>query len=111
MEIQTIADLRSANKQAGMHWFSPATMRFFKSKVASRLRSGDGKTGYFVTSERQSETRPRLFTIRKADLVTADIDTVGEFQGYATRRAAMAGMDVLVKADAYVWMGKNKGGS
>lgn len=69
------------------HWFDADTMRFFSSRVGDTVIGGR----YFITSERNetpySPHEPRLYTIREA-FSDASIDTVGEFQGYATRKQA-----------------------
>lgn len=41
-------DVEEANRRAGQHFFSPDTMRFFKSRVHSALYGGR----FFVTSEK-----------------------------------------------------------
>lgn len=73
------------------HWFDPDSMRFFRSRVGEvAYEAADGRR-YFVSSERFMPSRgpaaPRNYTVR-VQSTTGDIDTVGEFQGYATRRAA-----------------------
>jgi hypothetical protein len=72
------------------HWFDADTMRFFKSRVPdywSPLIHGR----YFISSERNETpfhpSEPRRYTIREVRS-NGDIDTIGEFGGYATKRAA-----------------------
>lgn len=72
-------DVRQANAAIGHHWFSPDTVRFFNSRIGRSLYGGR----YFVTSERYEWDAPRLYTVRRAN-ADGTIDTVGEFQGYAT---------------------------
>jgi hypothetical protein len=76
------------------HWFSPGTMRFFSSRVGDYgFSMGDGSKVYFVSSERfvgsNGYTAPRKYTVRVLD-TDGDVDTVGEFQAYASRSGAMA---------------------
>jgi hypothetical protein len=92
-----ITDIKRANKANGGHWFEPATMRFFNSKVESRVYEGPGGV-YFVTSERRELDMPKRYTVRVFDPSTGDIDTVGDFQEFsalynarATARALAAG--------------------
>lgn len=67
------------------HWFTPNTMRFFKSKVYPTVIFQNGKY-WFISSER-NYPQPRRYTIRN---MTPDgaIDTHGEFQAYASKKQA-----------------------
>jgi hypothetical protein len=88
---RTIGDVRRLNAENGQHWFEAGTMRFFSSRVprdSTLLISGR----YFVSSERdespyQHAGSVRAYTIREA-FSDGSVDTVGEFQGYATKAAA-----------------------
>lgn len=91
----TIYDVRLANGQAGKHFFSADTLRFFSSRIGGSLYGWR----YFITSERFDAQSPRLYTIREA-LPTGDIRTVGEFQAYKSSRAAIAQISLLLKAGA-----------
>jgi hypothetical protein len=75
--FKTMADVRAANKAIGNHWFEKSTMKFFNSRVESRLLGGR----YFITSERRELTFPKRYTVREV-LPDGGIKTVGEFQGY-----------------------------
>lgn len=79
-----IRQIEHANTVAGHYFFAPSTMRFFRSKIASRSII-NGK--YFVTSEQFDTDAPRLYTIRRAN-PDGTIDTVGEFQQYTSAKAA-----------------------
>jgi len=46
--MTSIATIKELNKQAGYYFFSKDTMKFFASKVESKLY----KSGYFITSEK-----------------------------------------------------------
>jgi hypothetical protein len=88
MSFDTIADIRAANARAGHHFFEPATMRFFRSRIESTVYGGR----YFVTSEQfamGAHKDPRRFTVRMAN-DDGTIDTVGEFQAYSTLEVARA---------------------
>jgi hypothetical protein len=69
------------------HWFDADTMRFFSTRLGSDVIGGR----YFITSERNETpgypSGPRRYTIREA-FADASIDTVGDFQEYATRKQA-----------------------
>lgn len=81
---RSIDDIR---REHDGHWFDADTMRFFSTRLGSDVIGGR----YFITSERNETpgypSGPRLYTIREA-FADASIDTVGEFQGYSTRKAA-----------------------
>lgn len=82
-------DVERANDRAGLYWFEAGTMRFFRSRVgAYAYATKDGRYAYFVSSEQFSWDSPRLYTVRVQDRATGQIDTVGEFQQYASRSGA-----------------------
>lgn len=81
-------DIRKRNAAAGFKWFEPDTMRFFSSRVQSTFYGAPDGRAYFVSSERGPSGR-RGYSVRVANL-DGSIDTVGEFQGYTTGRAAHA---------------------
>jgi len=90
-------DIRRAAERNGSHWFEPGTMRFFRSRLAQvgYVSKQDDTVAYFVSSEQYvnaySGTRcPRLYTVRRANLTTGDVGTVGEFQGFASSSGANA---------------------
>jgi hypothetical protein len=89
--FHSMADFKAANKASGRFWFSPDTMRFFRSKVEGGLISF-GSRQFFITSEQfvpsEGPADPRKFTVREA-LADGSVDTVGEFQGFATKDAAV----------------------
>jgi hypothetical protein len=85
MTLHTIEEIREANHRAGLYYFSPDTMRFFKSRVSSRVYPvSDG--AYFVTSEK-GPNRIRAYSVRLAK-DSGKISTVGEFQEYRSRSGA-----------------------
>lgn len=97
MDYIDTATLARLNGEMGGHWYEPDTMRFFSSHV-SRLAYLDesGAFAFFVSSERFSDDVARLYTVRVAHLTDGHgprttrggVDTVGEFQQYATRASA-----------------------
>jgi len=80
----TMTDVITANSQVGGHWFEKSTMRFFNTRIESRLIAGHR----FITSEKGPD-EVRRYTVREA-LPDGSIDTVGEFQQYETLREAKA---------------------
>lgn len=63
-------------------WFSEDTMKFFRSKVESRIIAEK----YFITSEQFDDFSPRLYTVRMVN--ENSINTVGNFQGFKTLSSA-----------------------
>lgn len=103
MTTYPIRLLAERNAEAGYHWFKPDTRRFFGSRVASYgFCSPDGARVYFVSSEYTgfSSQRPRAYSVRVGDLETGKVDTIGEFNGYATRAQAVAAAKRAARGDA-----------
>ena len=91
----TLAQIKQANKAAGFHFFSDRTMRFFGSRASRTIYNGC----LFVTSEQNiRDGQPRLYTIRRA-MPDGSIETVGEFQQYATRKQAHAAAKALAHTE------------
>lgn len=86
---RTLADVKAANKAAGSHWFDRDSMTFFNTRIESKLLAGN----YFITSE-LLHGFPRRYSIRQAQ-PDGNIATIGEFQGFTTRAAAMAAIKEL----------------
>ena len=84
----TIDQIKRANEQAGFFFFSPDTMRFFKSRVSENVyESSDGLCAFFVTSER-GPNMARRYTVRRFSTITKNITTAMDFQHYPTSRQA-----------------------
>lgn len=93
--FKRIDDIRAANFALGHHWFSPDTLRFFSSRIGKTVYGGR----FFITSEQYNDNAPRLYSIREAKPNGA-IETVGEFQGYATREAAIMAVQGMLAREA-----------
>ena len=65
------------------HFFDRDAMRFFNSKVYD----GFYFDRFIITSEKQSHAHDRRYSIRII-CPTGDIDTIGEFQEFASKRQA-----------------------
>lgn len=78
MDYWTIDDIRLANRNAGFYFFSPDTMRFFRSRVGGTVYQGNGGI-YFVTSEQFDYNSERLYTVRRFNPDTRGIETASEF--------------------------------
>lgn len=92
-------DTRSILKARHPLFFSAGAMAFFRSRLESVKMAGDRI--YFVTSEQyvpvdHSYSEPRLYTLRVSTLPVGpgrpEVDTVGEFQQYATLDEAKVAM-------------------
>lgn len=85
----TVTQIKAANRAAGQHFFDPDTMRFFRSRMLRGVIGGR----FFITSEQYVDSEgnadPRRYTVRVVD-DAGHVDTVGEFQAYATPAAARA---------------------
>ena len=101
--IYTTNELAEIATRLGSHWFAPSTMRFFKSRVSRQVFGGK----YFISSEDTSSPyypdvrkySVRSFHIEENGLLS--IDTIGEFQQYATRSAALSAIQKLLKAEGF----------
>jgi len=95
MSFKNITEIKRANKQAGQHWFSTSTMRFFESRAHPGVYGGR----YFISSEQFIDSRgnadPRRYTIREA-APDGTVDTVGDFQGFPSLETAKAFAKELV---------------
>lgn len=85
----TIAEVKEKNREAGQHFFEKDTMRFFDSRIESKVYQGT----YFVTSEQfhgLAGDGERLFTIREFDYETGKVDTAGNtrFQEFTSLEVA-----------------------
>lgn len=75
----TISELKELSRANGNCWFDKETMRFWNSHICSGIICGK----YFITSEDNYNGTKTLYSIRTFN-EKGEIDTVGEFQGYAT---------------------------
>lgn len=90
MEVIDIEEIKELNRRKGLYWFSPRTTRYFHSCYPKNAYHADeDHNAYFVSSERMDDSCPRLYSIRVCDMDTGSIDTVGEFQAYASRLQAL----------------------
>jgi hypothetical protein len=88
----SINEIRIEAKRAGSHFFDADTMRFFGSRVLPTVYGGR----YFITSEQDHYGNgAKAYTVRIA-LDKGNIDTVGDFQAYATRAQAVRAIKQLL---------------
>ncbi len=85
----TITDIKEANRKAGKYFFSPDTMRFFRSKVVSEVYTTTwGDYAYFVTREINPSNK-MAYSVRAFNKVNGDVRTEGEFFAYSTKQSAI----------------------
>jgi hypothetical protein len=96
----TVSDMAAANERAGHYWFSKGTKKFFSSRFLPELFKGE-RLIWFISSEQKGFDRNsgRAFSVRVFDTQTANVNTVGEFNGYSSAGDARAVARELVKAD------------
>jgi len=102
-ETVSTYDIKKANERAGKYWFTPDSMKFFNSNIESigYLKKGSSTEGYFISSEKHTNSymgisEPRKYTIRKFDLKTGGVDTEGDFQAYNSKSEAILSMKKLL---------------
>lgn len=85
----TISAIRSANREAGYHFFDRDTLKFFSSKVFPTVYQGPGGV-YFVTSETMQKDIPSLkrYTVRKSLPESANIQSVEQYRDSVTAKVA-----------------------
>lgn len=95
-QYTSINQIISEAQRAGSHFFDDSTLRFFSSRIHSKIYGGC----YFITSERDEyrDSNPRFYTIRKYE-GGLKIETVGKFCQYQTRALAVAAVNKLIKAE------------
>lgn len=102
--ITNTNELKTLATEYGSHFFEPAALRFFSSRIHSAVYGGR----YFVTSEQRRgvylssgwiPAEPRRYTVRTWEINGDHIsfDSVGEFQQYATRAEAHAAAQKLAR--------------
>lgn len=96
--FNTIDEIKARAAHAGSHFFDKGTIEFFDSRIGRSVFGGR----YFITSEQfhgPDESLPRKWTIRECT-PQGDINTVGEFQQYATPNDAVQAARSLAEEDA-----------
>ncbi len=94
-KLTSAAQMRLRSTAAGYHWFKPDTLRFFEGKI----ESSSNEYGLFISSEQFISSRgnaePRRYSVRQFRHDTGQVDTVGEFQEFASLKSARRAIDEL----------------
>ena len=88
MMIRNASDIRRTADEMGSPFFSPATMRYFNSRLLNIFHAlnADGTRGLFVTSDRFDSDTPREYRVRLYHFDTSfEVDTL---ECFATRSQA-----------------------
>jgi len=94
----SVDQIKQTNARLGHYWFTPEAMRFFDSRILSRVYGGR----LFVSSERFDDESPRRYTIR-AVANDGSVSTVGAFQQYGSRREAITAAEGMEESMLAVW--------
>lgn len=99
--MKTLSDIKAAAEKHGSHWFDRDTMKFFNTKLQSKVHPMvDTGDILFVTSERMDAYHPRRYSIRRAYFDEGgrfQIRTIGDFQEYATAGEAHSAAKLLAR--------------
>ncbi len=90
METVDIRDIERLNAEKGQHWFDAGTLRYFRSRYADTATVKDG--GAYFTSSERGPGMSRRYSVRRMDMETGAVDSVGNFQDYATLSQAKAAL-------------------
>lgn len=98
-QFKSLSDVKAAHKNTGGHWFDRSAMKFFDTRIESKLMTrGSSGRQVFITSEQYhgsgGYSAPRKYTIREA-MEDGSIGKVGEFQQYSTLDDAKMGVRAL----------------
>ena len=93
--LSTISKIRSANKKAGDYFFSPETMRFFRSKAYGIVRTTENGA-FFITSENFTASdnfEDRVYKVRFCHL-SGEVDAHSQtFSSYDEARNCLERTD------------------
>lgn len=93
-QYTSINQIINEAQSAGSHFFDESTLRFFSSRIHSKIYGGC----YFITSECDTyrDTNPRYYTIRKYE-GGLKVETASNFCEYETRAQAISAVKKLIK--------------
>ena len=80
----TLAEAIEKYNETGGHFFDKETMRFFGSRIESKLY----KNRCFITSENNMDGTERFYNVRRFRDDYRSIETIGEFNTIKTKTEA-----------------------
>lgn len=83
--------------QTRADWFGDGEMAFFDTILETGAYVSPKGGAYFVTSEKPPHDR-RRYSVRRMDIYTGAVGTVGEFCGHKTLKTAIAARNAAVLA-------------
>jgi len=83
-------------RERGVNWFEQGATRFFRSRYPMWGFKA-GPLVFFLTSEQFDPGYPRCYNIRVMDWQTGRINTLGEFQQWASRHKAWHHMMKIIQ--------------
>jgi len=89
MTRKSLREVKEANRRIGHHWFSPATLEFFKSRVSETTYDGGDAGTVIVTSECPPSGR-RMWSVALAS-PTGEVNRLVDICSYASDRQAHRG--------------------
>jgi hypothetical protein len=87
----SFVQMKKLNEEAGMHWFSKDTMRYW----GTRLLGAPNRYNMFVTSEKEDDVRKS--TIRMFNPKRNQVATIGDFFAFETAAKAHAMKEKIAK--------------
>jgi hypothetical protein len=87
-DVWTIAQLKQYNRERGRYFFSPATMKFFTSRVLPRSIHHVTDGIVFITSEADYSGQRREYALRLM-IESGHVRTIGEHATLTDIRAAL----------------------
>ena len=89
-------DIIDLNEKKGRFFFSPSSVKFFNSRFGGTAVEKVGtKRAFFITSEKGPH-KPRAYSVRKVNLKTGVVDTVGRFNMH-TKSQAKKKLNIILK--------------
>ena len=92
-------ELDHYNRNCGNYFFTPDSMRFFRSKFATVLHGkSPANWNIFITSEQFDSRSPRLYTVRQM-LMNGSTKHLSAFQQFSTLKQARKFAEDYIKAN------------
>ena len=85
MRFTTMSNLIRHHKAGGGCWFDDGAMAFFNTVI----ETAPMRLNVFITKDRPGAGHPWMWTVRRYDHTTRDVETIGEFYHHETFDAAM----------------------